>query len=114
MFKIPDGSDPALLHPGEILRDDLMPHLGLTRPVLANALGISDELLGAFLSEKCPVTHDLAERLGEQLGNGARYWLALQMQYDLWMKLQSDPTGAIGLPNWLSAPRERPGVPLRQ
>ena len=33
---------------------------------------------------QCDVSHDMAIRLGKACGNGTRFWLALQMQFDLW------------------------------
>lgn len=75
-------------HPGEILREDILPRLELTRRALAEHLGISTRVLSAFLNERRPVTLDLAVRLGACLGHGARYWLGLQAQYDIWQAAQ--------------------------
>lgn len=74
----------APLHPGEILREDLLPRLGLGRAALARHLGVPLRTLADVLAERRPVTLDLAMRLGAALGSGARYWLGLQMQHDLW------------------------------
>lgn len=72
-------------HPGEILREDMLPRLGLSLADLAKHLGISSALLADFVAERVSVTADLAMRLGKALGHGARYWLGLQMQHDLWV-----------------------------
>ncbi len=45
---------------------------------------MSRTTLYAVLNEKQAVETKLACRLGQALGNGARFWLALQMQYDIW------------------------------
>lgn len=71
-------------HPGEILREDLLPRSRLSRAALARHLGISLRALTDLLAERRPVTLDLALRLGAALGSGARYWLGLQIQHDLW------------------------------
>jgi antitoxin HigA-1 len=71
-------------HPGEVLRDDIFPRLGLTRVALAKQLGIGIRRLAALLAERAPITLDLARRLGVLLGHGPRYWLGLQMHYDVW------------------------------
>ena len=76
--------DEAPPHPGEILRDDMLPALELSKTALARVLGITPRKLGLLLAEKAPVTLDLALRLGVALGHGPRYWLGLQMQHDLW------------------------------
>jgi plasmid maintenance system antidote protein VapI len=41
----------------------------------------------------------MAQRLGQAFGNGARYWLALQMQYDLWEAQQASAIKVAPL-NW--------------
>ena len=61
---------------------------GLSRSALARRLGISPQRLSALLSEKAPITADLAIRLGALFGHGARYWLGLQMQHDIWLTEQ--------------------------
>ncbi len=71
-------------HPGEVLREQILPRLGLSRKVLAAKLGVSLTRLTDFLTERRPVSLDMARRLGKAFGNGARYWLALQMQHDVW------------------------------
>ena len=76
--------DCAPLHPGEILREDLLPHFGLSAAGLARALGVSRQLTDDLLSEKRDVTADLAQRLGSAFNLNSHYWLALQKQYDLW------------------------------
>lgn len=71
-------------HPGEILREDILPCLGMTRAALARHLGISARMLGDLLAERRSVDRKMAQRLGIALGQGARYWLGLQVQHDLW------------------------------
>ena len=83
--------DAAPAHPGEVLREDILTRLDLSRAAVARRLGISHQKLTAVLNEKAPVTADLAMRLGALLGHGARYWLGLQMQYDLWL-IDQPPT----------------------
>ena len=81
-------------HPGEVLRDQILPRLNLTRTQLAERLGVRLTRLSDFLNERRPVSLDLARRLGKAFGNGARYWLAMQMQHDVW-KAERDDTMVI-------------------
>jgi len=74
----------APAHPGEVLREDVLPALGISKAAFAAHLGISRNTLYKLLNEEQPVTLDLALRLGKALGNGARFWLALQAQRDIW------------------------------
>lgn len=71
-------------HPGEILREDVLPGLDLPRAKLAEHLGVSRQTLYDIINEKRAVTADIATRLGRAFGNNALFWLNLQSQYDAW------------------------------
>jgi antitoxin HigA-1 len=71
-------------HPGEILRDDAFPALNMTKPALAQALGVSRQTLHEIMSLKRGVSPDMAIRLEAVIGSTAPTWLALQAEYDLW------------------------------
>ncbi len=60
-----------------------MPALGRTRAEIARLLGVSRQTLHAILTERAPVTPEMALRLGKLCGNGPDLWLALQARYDL-------------------------------
>ena len=79
-----ERGDCAPLHPGEVLREDLLPHYHLSTADLARALGVSRLEAEDLLAEKLDVTADLAMRLGSAFELNSHYWRALQMQYDLW------------------------------
>jgi len=76
-------------HPGSYIREDILPALGMTVTELAAHLGVTRPALSDLIHEKKSVSVEMAQRLGQALGNGARFWLALQMQYDLWHSEQS-------------------------
>jgi addiction module HigA family antidote len=71
------------VHPGALLREDVLPDVGLTKADVAKALGISRAQLYAILAEKAPVTAAMALRLGRFFGNGPEIWLHMQSHYDL-------------------------------
>ncbi|HEY6579293.1 MAG TPA: HigA family addiction module antitoxin [Rhizomicrobium sp.] len=71
------------VHPGALLREDILPHVPMTKTDIARALGISRAQLYALLAEKAPVTAAMALRLGRFLGNGPELWLNMQSNYDL-------------------------------
>jgi addiction module HigA family antidote len=71
------------MHPGELFREDVLPALGRTREEIARLLGVSRQTLHAILSERAPVTPEMALRIGKLCGNGPELWLALQSRYDL-------------------------------
>lgn len=72
----------APVHPGEILREDILPALSMNETELASALHISRRTLREILSEKQPVTPEIADQFGELFGNGSRFWVNLQRTYD--------------------------------
>ena len=47
-------------------------------------MGVSRQTLHRILSEKGPVTPEMALRIGKFCGNGPGVWLRLQQAVDLW------------------------------
>ena len=72
-------------HPGAVLREDVLPHLGLSVSAFARSLGISRQTLHALLAERSGVSAEMALRLGTLLGNGAQLWLDMQTKHDLYL-----------------------------
>lgn len=73
----------APLHPGELIREDILPALDISKVELAKSLGISRQTLYDILNEKQPVTAEMAVRFGKLFGNGPRFWLNMQRNFDL-------------------------------
>jgi antitoxin HigA-1 len=71
------------MHPGEMLREDVLPALGKSKTEIARLLGISRQTLYDILDEKQPVSPAMALRIGKLLGNGPELWINLQRVYDL-------------------------------
>lgn len=72
-------------HPGELLREDILPALGIPKTEIARRLGISRAMLYAILEERAPVSPAMALRLGRLFGVSAESWLNMQRDYDLRM-----------------------------
>lgn len=72
------------VHPGEILREDVLPTLGLSVSEAARRLGISLQQLHRVLACTHPITTEMALRIGKFAGNGPGIWLRIQQAYDLW------------------------------
>lgn len=71
------------VHPGAILREDVLVELDLGVAEAADRLGVSRVTLSRVLHEHARVSPNLAVRL-EAAGVGtARAWLAMQSAYDL-------------------------------
>jgi addiction module HigA family antidote len=91
---MPTMFDPP--HPGEILREDVLPALLLTVADAARQLGISRVHLSRVLHGRAPISSDLALRLEQWLRNPpAEVWLRQQIAYDLWQARHTDPLPAV-------------------
>jgi addiction module HigA family antidote len=71
------------MHPGELLREDVLPAIGRPKTEIACLLGISRQTLYDILNEKQPVTPAMALRLAKMFGGNAESWSNLQRNYDL-------------------------------
>jgi addiction module HigA family antidote len=75
-------------HPGETLREDILPALGLTVTEAAEQLGVARPSLSRVLNCHAAISPEMAIRIEKWLGiaNGGRadLWLAEQTSYDLW------------------------------
>ena len=75
-------------HPGEILREDVLPELNISVTEAAAALNVARVTLSRVLNGRAAISADMALRLGAWLGNGAEVWLRMQAAYDLWQARQ--------------------------
>jgi len=83
-------------HPGETLKEDVLPALGLTVTQAAEELCINRVTLSRVLNGKAGVSIDLALRLEAWLdGPTAESWLKGQLAYDLWQAEQHRPEVSI-------------------
>ncbi len=75
-------------HPGELL-SGWLEDLGASVTAFAAHIGISRVMLSRVLNGHAAVSADMDLRLSEALGTSPGYWLALQVQRDLWTAGQS-------------------------
>ncbi|GAB3625415.1 addiction module antidote protein, HigA family [Pandoraea terrae] len=75
-------------HPGETLKEDVLPALGLTVTQAAEQLGVSRVALSRVLNGRAAISADMAIRLSQWLGGNPEVWLREQLQYDLWHAMQ--------------------------
>ena len=80
-------------HPGETLREDVLPALNLTVTDAAAQLGVTRAALSRVLNRRAAISPEMALRIEKWLGveNGGRadVWLAEQASYDLWQARKS-------------------------
>ncbi len=71
-------------HPGAILREDVLPAMGISVGEFARRIGVSRQVLHRILAENHGITPEMALRIGEFVRNGPDLWLRMQQDYDLW------------------------------
>ncbi len=79
-------------HPGETLKEDILPALGLTVTEAARQLGVTRTAFSRVLNGHAAISPDMARRieawLGQDRGGRADLWLGMQLDYDLWQARQ--------------------------
>jgi len=76
-------------HPGEVLRADILPALGMSQTEFARRLGVSRLSVSELLLEKRSLSPDMAARIGRLTNTSPESWLQMQAALDLW-ELQRD------------------------
>ena len=71
------------VHPGEILREDILKPLGLTAHGLARELRVPATRISEILHGRRAITADTALRLARYLGTSPQFWMNLQTSHDL-------------------------------
>jgi addiction module HigA family antidote len=71
------------VHPGEVLREELLKPLGLSANQLAIALRVPSGRIVEILNEKRSISADTALRLSRYFGMSAEIWMNMQADYDL-------------------------------
>ena len=84
-------------YPGETLREDILPALGLSVTEAAAQLGVTRAALSRVLNGRAAISPMMALRieawLGVERGGRADIWIAEQAAYDLWQARKT------GIPN---------------
>jgi len=71
------------VHPGEILREDFLEPMGLSRYALARSLHVPVQGINDIALEKRGISPETAIRLSKFFGTTAEFWMNLQAAHDL-------------------------------
>ena len=71
------------VHPGEILREDLMAPLGLSINKVARDLRVPVTRMSEIVNGRRSITADTALRLARYFSTTPEFWVNLQSAYDL-------------------------------
>ena len=73
----------APIHPGEIIREEILTPLGMSVNQLAKHLAVDAARLNEIVRGRRGITADTALRLARYLGTTPEFWLKLQVHYEL-------------------------------
>ena len=71
------------IHPGEIIREDILPSVGLSVTAAAKALGVSRQMLHGILAGRKPLSAIMCLKIARLFGGSPELWIRLQATYDL-------------------------------
>ncbi len=80
------------IHPGEVLLEEFLKPMNLSQNQIALALRVPARRINEIVHGKRRVTADTALRLARYFNMSPRFWLGLQMDYDL--DMANDRVGA--------------------
>ena len=73
----------ANVTPGEVLLEEFLRPLGISQNRLARDLGVPPRRINEIVLGKRAISADTALRLARHFGTSERFWLGLQLDYDL-------------------------------
>jgi len=71
------------VHPGEIIKEDILPSVGLSVAATARALGVSRQMLHGILAGRKPLSAVMCLKVARLFGGSPDVWMRLQATYDL-------------------------------
>ncbi len=71
------------IHPGEILMEEFLEPLQVSQNRLAVAIGVPPRRINEIVHGKRRISADTALRLARYFGTTDRFWLNLQVRFDL-------------------------------
>lgn len=71
------------VHPGEILREDVLPEVGLSVTAAAKALGVSRQMVHEILAGRKPLSAVMCLKIARLFGSTPEFWMRLQADFDL-------------------------------
>jgi addiction module HigA family antidote len=71
------------VHPGEVLLEEFLKPMGISQNRLAREITVQPRRVNEIVLGKRAITPDTAIRLARYFGTSERFWLGLQMDFDL-------------------------------
>jgi antitoxin HigA-1 len=93
MIRIPTDRPPT--HPGEMLLEEFLQPMEITQRELATAIQVPYQRINEIINQRRGMTPSTALRLEKYFGVSAAFWLNLQMRWDLYQAIRSEPLNQI-------------------
>lgn len=77
------------IHPGRVLQDELE-ESGMTQSALAKHIGVLPKTINEMCRGKRGISAEMAIRLSKAFGGSPRFWLSLQMNWELSQVAETD------------------------
>ena len=71
------------VHPGEIIREDILPQAGLSVAAVAKTLGVSRQMVHGILAGRKALSAVMCLKISRLFGSSPEFWMRLQADYDL-------------------------------
>ncbi|KQC14453.1 MAG: XRE family transcriptional regulator [Desulfuromonas sp. SDB] len=85
------------IHPGVILKEEVLIPLGFTVTESARYLGVTRKTLSELINEKSSLSPDMAVRIAKATNTSPESWMKMQIKLDLW-KAENKKTKVIPFP----------------
>ena len=77
-------------HPGELLREEILPAAGITQGDLAKRMGVSRRTINEICQERRGISADIAHRLARVFNTTPDLWMNMQAAIDVWNALDAN------------------------
>ncbi|MGF6494899.1 addiction module HigA family antidote [Luteibacter sp. 621] len=98
-------------HPGEILQEEFLTPMAITKYRLAKAIGVPAPRIGEIIAGRRAITADTALRLAKFFGQSDEFWSNMQAGYDREMLRPQIERELIAIVPWAAI--EQPQPPSR-
>lgn len=72
------------VHPGAVLREDILKEMKISITKAAKELNVSRKQLSEIVNETASISAEMAVRLESGFGINAEFWLDMQKNFDIW------------------------------
>ncbi len=88
MIRVPTDRPPT--HPGEMLLEEFLLPMSITKRELARAIGVSEQVISDVIDQRQGMLPAIAVRLAKYFGTSVEFWLHLQLRWDIYQAYRNE------------------------